>query len=265
MSKEIKLNGLKNFRGLGGIETEEGYLIKPNTIFRSSAITGLDIGNITILENLGIKTIVDFRSKSEVEENPDDIIEGAVYHNITPNAEVAQEASRDAVDSIPNDLLKYLDEPENLLIDEMRRLVSDKRSNSVYKEFLHMFKSKNNLPIVFHCRGGKDRAGFAAMLILMTLGVSKDNIIKDYLITEEVNVEINKKKMVLYAEKYDDLRVLAIREALMSAKKSYIDAAFDEVGKVSGSKENYLKEVMELTSNDIELIRENCLLDYKKK
>jgi len=42
-----------------------------------------------------------------------------------------------------------------------------------------------DVPVVFHCTAGKDRTGFAAALVLMALGVSRDEVMKDYLLTNE--------------------------------------------------------------------------------
>ena len=41
----------------------------------------------------------------------------------------------------------------------------------------------SDTPTVFHCTAGKDRTGFAAALILLTLGVPRDVVMHDYLLT----------------------------------------------------------------------------------
>lgn len=270
---EIKLTGIRNFRGLGGISTKDGYVVKNNLIFRSQALTNLSEEDINLLEQVGIKSVVDFRSLEEVEAAPDDIIKGAVYYNITPNAMVAKEAAKDSNDKVNNIILKeipdemkhFLDNPDQLLIGEMKRFVSGDDAIMVYKKFIHMFKDKSNLPIIFHCRGGKDRAGFAAMLILLALGVSKEAIIEEYLLTEQLNKENNILKMARYEEKYKDKKILELRKSLMSAKESYILAAFEEIEQKYQSIENYLEKVLDLTSDNLNQIRENCLIDYRKE
>ena len=44
----------------------------------------------------------------------------------------------------------------------------------------------NDAPLVFHCTAGKDRTGFAAALILLALGVPRDVMMHDYLLTNEL-------------------------------------------------------------------------------
>ena len=41
-------------------------------------------------------------------------------------------------------------------------------------------------PLMFHCTAGKDRAGFAAALFLAALGVERETIIEDYMLTNEL-------------------------------------------------------------------------------
>lgn len=47
--------------------------------------------------------------------------------------------------------------------------------------FAHL--AAGEVPIVFHCTAGKDRTGVAAMLILPSLGVSEEDALYDYLLT----------------------------------------------------------------------------------
>jgi protein-tyrosine phosphatase len=49
--------------------------------------------------------------------------------------------------------------------------------------FTHLLDSDS--PLVFHCTAGKDRTGFAAAMILMSLGVVREHVVHDYLLTNE--------------------------------------------------------------------------------
>ena len=54
--------------------------------------------------------------------------------------------------------------------------------NSQYRR---MFKQllADNVPLAFNCSAGKDRTGVAAALILTALGVSRETVIQDYLLS----------------------------------------------------------------------------------
>jgi len=49
--------------------------------------------------------------------------------------------------------------------------------------FSHLLESGE--PMVVHCTAGKDRTGFAAALVLRSLGVSVADVMRDYLLTNE--------------------------------------------------------------------------------
>ena len=70
-----------------------------------------------------------------------------------------------------------------LMCDLYRGLVQDQaeRFSEFFDHLLH-----DDSPLVFHCTAGKDRTGFAAALLLLALGVPRDLVMADYLLTNEV-------------------------------------------------------------------------------
>ena len=54
---------------------------------------------------------------------------------------------------------------------------------AAYRGLMQQLADPANHPLVFHCAAGKDRTGFGAALILMTLGVPEETIFEDYLAT----------------------------------------------------------------------------------
>ena len=59
---------------------------------------------------------------------------------------------------------------------------------AITKAVFDVFMDDNNYPIVFHCIGGADRTGTVAMLLEALLGVSEEDIWRDYLTTGFVGV-----------------------------------------------------------------------------
>ena len=59
---------------------------------------------------------------------------------------------------------------------------------AITKAVFDVFMDDNNYPIVFHCIGGADRTGTVAMLLEALLGVSEEEIWRDYLTTGFVGV-----------------------------------------------------------------------------
>ncbi len=52
--------------------------------------------------------------------------------------------------------------------------------------FFKTLMEADKTPLMFHCTAGKDRAGFAAALFLAALGVDRETIIEDYMLTNEL-------------------------------------------------------------------------------
>ena len=88
---------------------------------------------------------------------------------------------------------RYFANHINDMAEQMRRLVSDPNAVKQYQKLMSLIV-ENKTPIIFHCRGGKDRTGIAAMFILLALGVSKKQIFEDYLLTNINNVARNEKE-----------------------------------------------------------------------
>lgn len=264
-TRTINLDGTNNFRDLGGYIGHEGKTVKYNQFFRSDALHKLSDNDIAWLEEIGIKTIVDFRSASEIIDNEDKMIKGSHYYHLNPKAEVAQTASaslandRSKIDKLvkianSDDGEKYFANHINDMAEQMRRLVSDPNAVQQYQKVMFLIVD-NKTPIIFHCRGGKDRTGIAAMFILLALGVSKKHIFEDYLLTNINNVVRNEKRMNDYRNLTDNQNVLDYLYNLMLAKDEYLEAAFDEMIRLSGSIANYLKHFLKLDEDKLTTLR----------
>lgn len=268
--RKISLEGTFNTRDFGGYTAVNGRQVKWGTFFRSDALNNLTEEDVTILEKLGIKTVVDFRSEKEISQAPDILPAGAKYVNLSPNAPIAALASGNMHDD-QSKIAKlveiaeksegetYFTERLDEMSEEMRKLVRESFSNKKYQSYLRLLLNPDNLPILHHCRGGKDRAGFAAILVLAVLGVSKEVIKFDYMQTKNNMEERNKKRMKEYQQFTNNKTVLTYLSGLMQTRERYFEAAYDEIEKIAGSMDNYLKQVMDLSSEDINTIREYYL------
>jgi protein-tyrosine phosphatase len=58
---------------------------------------------------------------------------------------------------------------------------------------------RKNHPVAFYCTAGKDRTGLVAMLVLSALGVEKEAIINDYVLSDSVYADLNDKDAMVGA------------------------------------------------------------------
>ncbi len=165
--RNLYVDGVTNVRDLGGWETEDGIRTNQNLIFRcgrlneSSAekpvIEITDAGKEVMLYELGIKTEIDLRKTDTGEIGG--ITESPLGSNVQ-YVSCPMEWEGDTFNGNKEQLLKVF----SILADE------------------------NNYPVIFHCNIGTDRTGMIAYLINALLGVSDDNLHRDYLFSNFGNI-----------------------------------------------------------------------------
>lgn len=169
----VPLAGAHNFRDLGGYTASDGYVTSWGRLFRSDGVHLLTAADMDSLRSIGISTVLDLRTAGEVEMTGRGPLgeEPARYHHLPVVPQGGGEsagAPAPAGDDLAERYLWYLESGRAALVEAMRLLARPA-----------------NLPLVFHCTAGKDRTGVLAALILDVLGVSRDLIVSDYLVTAE--------------------------------------------------------------------------------
>ena len=179
---QLPFAGGGNFRELGGYEADEGKHVRWGQIYR-----GIPTGLLTsdadrkLLDSLGLRLILDLRSEQEAEKMPDYVPDGARLVRICG---LCLDGGKE-VDFSPEDREKLLEGKP----DEGRRMADAMYKqmlfgNKAYKELFRALEA-GETPVLFHCSGGKDRTGVAAMLILLALGASDETIYADFVQTNE--------------------------------------------------------------------------------
>jgi protein-tyrosine phosphatase len=92
--------------------------------------------------------------------------------------------------------------------------------------------------VLFHCAAGKDRTGIAAALVLLALGVSRDAVRADYLLTNE---------LVRDPAPGQSATPLEARAVLWRVQEGFLDTALDIVDTDHGGIERYLTQRLRLT------------------
>ena len=94
-------------------------------------------------------------------------------------------------------------------------------------ESVNILSEVGNLPAVFHCTAGKDRAGILAAMVLGVLGVDRDQIMQDYVLTNEI---IDKLGERLRARPGNEHRTLDSFRAQPKAMEMVLDELENEHG-----------------------------------
>ena len=262
MSTLLKFNKLSNTRDLGGMRAKDGRTILPGKLIRSGQLYDISPSDIHKLSEL-IDTVVDFRTEEEKRENPDTDIPGCSYYFI-PVVESFSAGVSHEEESNESIIAKLVFDPEGSLkymCDMYRRFVFSDFSLSQYGKFLRILLDDHERAVLWHCSVGKDRAGTAALIIEKILGIAEEDIIADFLKTNEYLIN-DLRQITAYAKTKtgsDDPRIDNSMKYLFGTDKAYIETFFKAVDERFGSFEAFVREGLGLSDSDREKLREKYL------
>ena len=241
--RKIVLDGTSNTRELGGYKTEDGRSLKWGVLYRSDKLSELTDADQEYLLQLGIKRVIDFRSSEEKQNEPDQLPSTLKYIEMPIEADGAIRPKVEAI--LKGDLNEDVGA---ILVETNKEFISD--FSGVYKGFIESL-IENQEPTLFHCTAGKDRAGFAAALVLLAVGVPEKIVIEDYMKTNKYTEEtiqdyIN--KINLYSLGSVDAEIL---RPLLGVEERFIRAALDEIKQKYGSVENFIRDELKIRDESI--------------
>ena len=248
--KNIPLKGAKNVRDLGGMQAGQKQ-IRPHMLLRSShlnALTDRDINRL--LNRHHLSTVIDLRTETEKNEKPNAVISGVHYEELPVfdgSLPGISHESKQNLDGIPDmrELYAYvMDSPcLNNLAAIVRRIVT---------------AGEHEHAILYHCTEGKDRTGMVTALLLMLLGVSREDIMADYLYTNR----INHRKAVYYFTlvrlfKRNKTAAGKVYNVFM-AKEAYLNEVFKAVDRIGW--DAFKADVLQLSDDAVKAFQNRMLI-----
>lgn len=172
----VSLDGVHNFRDMGGYTMGDGRMIGWGRLFRADGLYRLTETDLELLDAIGIRTVIDLRSAGEIEQHGTFPFE---RHPVAFHALPILDATWRDTD-IPD-----FDETEEGEIGFLTWAYSDMLAvgGDRFAEAIQQLALPAASPAVFHCAAGKDRTGVLAALVLGGLGVDHDVIVADYALT----------------------------------------------------------------------------------
>ncbi|ADG78968.1 Protein tyrosine/serine phosphatase OS=Tsukamurella paurometabola (strain ATCC 8368 / DSM /CCUG 35730 / CIP 100753 / JCM 10117 / KCTC 9821 / NBRC 16120/ NCIMB 702349 / NCTC 13040) OX=521096 GN=Tpau_2362 PE=4 SV=1 [Tsukamurella paurometabola] len=237
-----------NFRDVAGREgyAANGGRMRSGILYRSNALDAESVDDVR-LRGLGLTRIFDLRTTAEVSPRPDVVLAGAEYLRFNV---IGDELSLDALD--PASLTDAAGARE-LLIDVNRLFVRDANARAEFGALLRSIADHDGAH-VFHCSAGKDRTGWAAALVQRLVGVSIDDVMDDYLLTNEYSAAA----IDAIAAKAAEGRGRDVGEAarvLAGVFPEALQAAFEEADTRYGGVEGYVRDGLGVDESTAERLR----------
>jgi protein-tyrosine phosphatase len=254
--RRLPLEGARNFRDLGGYLTSDGRYIRWGLAYRSNYLVNLTAKDSEYLNSLGIRLVCDVRAEGERIRAPDHWLGHPPEFFSVPIG-----PNRDGT----------------LALDELKRRVASingQTKDSVrgydyaidyapqYGKILRRIAA-GDLPVVEHCTSGKDRTGVFSAILLTALGVPREVVIQDYLLTNRYmlapdsieSTTADLQKIFGLAEPPETAAV----KTIMTARRETLEATFDSITKTYGSFDNYLRDGVKLSDSELAIMRHRLL------
>jgi protein-tyrosine phosphatase len=215
----LPLVGAYNFRDLGGYPTIDGRSTRWGQLYRSDTLHELTQQDLQLLRDIGLASVIDLRTANEVERTGRGVLGsepiGYVNLSLFPEAGGEQQAAPVArIEDVAERYLSYLEVGRTALVESFRVL-----------------GDPDSYPLVFHCQAGKDRTGVLAALVLSCIGVERNAVVDDYVLTEaRMDLILGRlRRDPQYADRIDDLppSVFLVEASTM---EGFLDGLEDRYG-----------------------------------
>ena len=289
--------GVLNFRDAGGYSTvpiNGGHVknVRWGLFFRSAGPSSQS--NQSFLTNLGVKTVIDARAPNEITAGSPqwnapgvNVVSAPIFDQgiggipdpVTPRLCLPQNVSLSDPSHhyFPFDPVCFADQdafygPNGEFFTQFKTAAFrgfasgvgppganfGPTVNAALRTTLLTLTDANNLPLVWADSGGAARTGWAAAVVLMALGVTEEEVMQDYLLTNQFRGPSNNAQLNALVGS-GRLGKSVYLEPQLFERPEFLQAAIDEMHQLYGTFENYAQQALGITREQLEQIRSNLL------
>lgn len=240
MTRHLPLEGVENFRDFGGYATSAGRHLRRGRLYRSASHGRATDADLEAIAALDLAIVFDLRRAGERERDPSrrhPAFAGEVIANgVEDEREDAWFAHIRTSDLTEKSFRDYM-------FTYYREAPFDARHIDLFSRYFEALERAEG-PVLIHCAAGKDRTGILAALTHHLAGVSRDDMIADYILTNDP--ERMARRLPLVTQAITELAgrppsEAAVRVA-MSVEAAYLETALDAIAERFGGLDAYLEE-----------------------
>jgi protein-tyrosine phosphatase len=252
VTREFALKGGDNFRDVGGYRTADGRKVMWGKLYRSASVGRYTAEDQALIRALSVGSIIDLRSTRERQTDKSPWMQDAGVGYWTRDYDLsggnlgalfAKGAKIDAATM------------RGAMIEGYRGFPKEQAASyrMLFDRLLHSDKA-----VIVNCTAGKDRTGLATALVLSALGVPRDTIMRDYLLSNSA-LDMDALRADAGLKAAAAALPADVIQLLLDVEPAYLDAAFDQIDKDYGSVENYLKRELGVDRAAIQRLRQRML------
>ncbi len=147
------IEGVRNFRDAGGFGG-----LQPGVLYRSGALHTMSEKGACELSGLGVRAVVDLRSRPEITDRPD-TLHGAAIRYLHVPVFIEQRWPQEQMELYPS--------------------MAEHSGRAVLAVIRHL-SAEGKSPVLVHCASGKDRTGVVVALVQTLFGASEAEVVGDF-------------------------------------------------------------------------------------
>lgn len=264
----IELSGAKNFRDFGGHINRHGQRVKSGLLFRSDSLSYLSDADLERISPLGIKTVCDLRRPGETTRSPSrwpQATPSQFYHLPFFNDPANIRDSHNTGNLLATARQRNSAAASRQLMQAVyQNMVTEPQALQQLSKIFRLLATGDDLPLLIHCSGGKDRTGVTCALILTLLQVSWDDVLADYM----ASLELYSQRLGSQRSQYDNQAIDNQTQATLGEEAllpiyqvaaEYLDSAFAAIKSHYIDITDFFHIGLSLSNEDITAIKYNLL------